>query len=464
MDIRKTFLTVLVLGVLFILSLIAYKQLGSEASTTKQESTQTLAEAYGFEPDSVTRLTIAFADAQKRPTLELVKQGKLWRIVQPIQARADSARVNDLIGTLKTRIRKRVPPNDKEYGLEHPQLTLTVTTESGATKTFLFGDKGVSYSLYMRERNDQDAAIVESYLLDDLSKSPDDLRDRKVLRFEPADVTRIEVRRRSKTIAVERANGSWAMKEPFAVPANAKAIDKALQALADLSVTHFLAENVTDFAPFGLADPPLRVTLTLREGSPVTLHIADRPTQEGHLLVSVVGEQSVVAVAPESLESLPKTAFDWRDRRIADFQRTETTRIEIRTSRGEIALEKREGDAPGWYLVKPETAKADDAHLDDLLFRLDALEATRILDDAAQNSAKYGLDRPTLTLVFKGPPNKPFERIIRFGKRIGGEIAVQSNRSGEVAFVPASATDGWTEGVAAFRAKPSAGTQTPHAE
>jgi hypothetical protein len=463
MDIRKTLITVGVLAVLFGASVLVYKRVGQTKPDSAEESTRTLAEKYGFEPDSITRLTVAFADATKRPTLELEKTGRFWRIVKPIQARADSAHVNDLIGAFKTKIRKRVPPNDREYGLDHPQLTVAVTTVDGQSKTFLFGDKGVSYSLYMRERDDKDAAIVESYTLDDLSKTPDELRDRNVLQFDPADVTRIEVRRRSGTIAVERADGSWALKEPVAVPASAKAVDKALEALSGLGVSVFLSENVTDFAPFGLANPPLTVTLRLKDSNPLTLNVVDTPTQEGRIVVSVAGEHTVAAVAPEFLASLPKSAFDWRDRRIADFQRTETSRVEIRTGDKEIVLEKRAGDAPGWFIIRPESAKADDARVDDLLFRLDALEATRMLEGASKNAAKYGLDRPSLTLVFKGSTGKPFERTIRFGKRIGQEVAVQSSRSGDVAVVPASAISGWTDDVASFRVKSPASSPAPAA-
>lgn len=447
MDIRKTLWAMAILGVLFGALVVVYQRFGKPEP--KEESSPPLADAYGFDPHTVRRLVMTFADG--RPPVELEKQGPFWRLLRPIQARADTERVNDLLGALKTRIRKRVPLNDKEYGLDRPQLILTLTTEDGIRKEFLFGDKGVSYSLYMRERNDKDTALIESYTLDDLSKTPEELRDRNVLRFDPVDVRRVEVRRRSTRIVAERGDGTWSLKEPVALPANPKAVEKTLEVLSSLRVSAFLSENVADFAPFGGANPPLQVILQFKDGSAHTLNVVDTPTQKGRIVVSVSGEGVVAAVSPEFLANLPKSAFDWRDRRVADFQRTETTHIEIRFGDTPIVLEKRENE--GWFLVRPETAKADDIHIEDLLFQLDSLEATRFIEGASRRLAQYGLDRPSLTLVFKGSPSQPFERIIRFGKRRGNEIPVLSNRSGEVGMVPASAVTGWMEGVASFRKK-----------
>lgn len=447
MDIRKTLVVMAILGVLFGALLVAYQRLGKPES--KEESSVTLADAYGFSPETVTHLEMTFADS--RPAVALEKQGKEWRLLKPIRARADTERLNDLLSALKTRIRKRVPLNDREYGLDRPQLILTLITKEGLRKEFLFGDKGVSYSLYMRERNDKDTAIVESYTLDDLSKTPEDLRDRRVLRFDPVNVRRVKVRRRSERIVAERSDGSWLIKEPVVLPANPKAVEKTLEGLSTLEVKRFLSEDAAEWASFGRTNPPLQMTLQLADGSVQTLNVFDTPKEEDRILVSVSGEPGAMEVAPEFLENVPQSAFDWRDRRVADFQRTETTHIEIRFGDTSIVLEKRENE--GWFLVRPETAKADDSRLEDLLFRLDSLEATRFIEGATRRLAQYGLDRPSLTLVFKGSSARPFERILRFGKRRGDEIPVLSNRSGEVGMVPASAIAGWMEGVAAFRKK-----------
>jgi hypothetical protein len=461
MDIRRTLTTVGILGLAFLLLLGGYLLFGRGEKENGQQK-PSVAKAYGIDREKVARIHIAYA-APDLPDITLEKTDGTWRLKAPLDAVADEDEVRALLQTLEQNVRKRVQGDLAAFGLDAPQVRMTVSTADNLARTFLFGNKGVSYSLYAKEQNDADAFVVESYILDTLTKTPAELRDRTVLRFDRADVRRVEVVPtrgvgRSPAIIAERkdADADWQLAAPTPAKADGKKIDDALLALSELRAEAFVADGVTDFAAYGLAQPARVVRLALAQGGAyVGLRIAAAATADEPLRVAPLGSRSVFSLTPDALSFLPDTAWDWRDKRVADFQRTETTKIEVAMPTGGYTLEKKVVDGKdSWRISKPRSLKADDATVGDLLFRLDGLEALRILNETGADSARYGLERPQLTLTFHEEREAGAAAVtIRFGRAVDGGIAVQSSRSPAIAVVEPSAVAEWREGIPALRDK-----------
>jgi len=387
----------------------------------------------------VTGLGLRWSDAHQG-SVGAERKDDEWVLTAPRSGRADTDRIDALLRILERTVRKEVQGSDAEYGLDHPQATLTLKT-AAKSATLLFGNTGVNYSAYVKVQGADRVLVVESSALNLLPKSADDLRDRLVARFRPEDVSRVRVTRGTKTMAAERNEDAWRLTEPSPAPANEKRVDAALETLAAIGVSVFLADDVTDLSPFGLDPAPLVIEVELKSGKAVGLRVNDVLTQEGRIVLSVEGRGSVYTASPDFLESVPKSAFDWRDRRLTDIQRTEATRIDVENTTGKYSFTAQRDDVTTtWKMTAPGAAAIDSEHIDALLFGLDSAEVGAILDESGSRAAMFGLAKPRATVRIAVGEEVT---TIRFGKRSDGGVAVQSSRSPVIGVLPMDQAEPW---------------------
>ena len=175
--------------------------------------------------DAVQQVEIAFADAAYQD-LKLVKDTTdNWQFTKPFQADADSEKVSQMLDDiLNKRVKQTLEVTElAQYGLDAPSITLSLWTEGDSpTATFFIGKKAVNFSVYVKEKSEPHIFLIESSALDDLTKSPTDLRDRSVLKFNPETVSGIQFRHReagstarSSTIHCEKRDGTWHVIHPL---------------------------------------------------------------------------------------------------------------------------------------------------------------------------------------------------------------------------------------------------------
>ena len=198
-------------------------------------------QVYGVPRDAVQQVEIAFADAAYQD-LKLVKDTTdNWQFTKPFQADADSEKVSQMLDDiLNKRVKQTLvgarfshPSELAQYGLETPSITLSLWTKGGSpTATFRIGKKAINFSVYVKENSEAHIFLIESSALDDLTKSPTDLRDRSVLKFNPETVSGIQFRHReagttsqSNTIHCEKRDGTWHVIHPLKAKADTQEIE-----------------------------------------------------------------------------------------------------------------------------------------------------------------------------------------------------------------------------------------------
>ena len=419
------------------------------------EALPALGEDHGIAFDAITRAVVEYADPTM-PDITLERRDGGWRMVAPVDAPVPESGAKDILRVLERNIRKRMGPTKAEYGFDDPQVVLTVEYD-GKTKRFLFGKKGVSYALYTKEESSEEAILMEAWVLDEVMRTPAELRDRAIVAFEPRDARRVSVDRQDGAgpvvVARQVADGDWAMVAPTVAAADQEAIGATLEALLSAQAAVFVADDVPDPVSYDLGATAADVHVRLVEGGERRLRIALTPSgDDGRVRVASVDGRSVYDVSADLLDALPRRALDWRDRRIADFQRSETWRVDVEHGSELYTIEKRATLAQSaWHIVSPREARADSSRVDELLFELDALEATDIVDATDRARADHGLTRPRLTLTVHDMRVTSDPTFFGLGGGGVGAAAVQVNDGSDIAFVPEDAASGWAAGIAALR-------------
>ena len=395
--------------------------------------------------------------------LTLVKDAEgNWQLTTPFHAHADSAKVNEM---LEDFVNKRVKQTLEvvelaQYGLDTPSIEIALWTDSGTgragQKTFHIGKKAINYSVYAKEKSEAHIFLIESSTLDDLTKSPTDLRDRAVIKFTPEAVSEIQLQKTGAAglvpaIRCEKSGNTWTMTHPLSVKADTQEIESLLSQLSALRVSTFEADGADAtgtgragmLEKYGLEPPRIQFTLTdghqahtLNIGSKVagTLRVP-KPSDIGRVYVKSaqhkdntaakqgqIQQGAVYTVTDAIYTLLNKSVFDLRDKRILDFQRTDTTRFEIQQERGgraeKVVCTKRldgtwelqqynNAKVAGTLRVPKQKLKADATAVDDLLFGADSLEAVAFVTenreggpDSAKILAQYGLEPPAIQVAF----------------------------------------------------------------
>jgi hypothetical protein len=213
--------------------------------------------------DKVDRMEIETPDR----TVKVAKQGPDWRLTSPVDARADFGMVEGIIGRLNTTPMKSIaaaePTDLKEYGLDKPVATVSVTSGS-AQAGLAIGKSAGEGVLYAKDLSRPMVFTVESALLDELKKPADDFRVKDLFDARSFNTTRIEIVRGAQVIALEKEKGkeAWKQVTPAPKPADGAKVDALMNALTGTRAASF----VDKIAGTGLEAPELTVSLAYEDG------------------------------------------------------------------------------------------------------------------------------------------------------------------------------------------------------
>jgi hypothetical protein len=293
---------------------------------------------------------------------------------------------------------------------------------------------------------------IPTDLMNILRNAQKELRERRVLEFDPGAVTAITLRapnspelvlQRLETTAIVGEATPWQIvrrdgtQAPLTQPADASAVQRLLEKLGQLSAQEFLSDAPTsaDLEKWGFNSPQREVALTMA-GTPSSPGAASlsplNPQLSTSLKIGVGAERGpnayaldgfgyVYQVDADILRDLPVEARAWRDRRLRELPAgAQITALKLTDLASKTVLfEKTLAAAPG--------ATTTDAALQPLLDQLRTLRAKAfradrftptVTIDGAERPWQYQLD-VTVALV-GGAGTQSNTYTLLFSDRIGG--------------------------------------------
>jgi len=132
-----------------------------------------------FERNDVNRIELRRRDHEP---VVCIKQEHDWRLVEPTKEKAKNHEVNDILYKLDDLKAERFVAEKaarlSEYGLDQPDVEVTVTFEDGSAETLLVGKKlPDSDSAYAKIAGKDVVFIIEKDVVDELKKNVDEIRE-----------------------------------------------------------------------------------------------------------------------------------------------------------------------------------------------------------------------------------------------------------------------------------------------
>lgn len=367
-----------------------------------------------FDSDAVTRVALVYPDRE----LHLAKDAAGWNITAPLEARADTSAVDNLVNAVNqaevSRTLDDPQPDLTLYGLDSPVATVRLTLEDGTQLPLIrIGkDTPVGYSVYV-QRAAEDAILLtpQAFRLG-MTKQTKDLRDKAVLVFQQERVSQIEVQRPAETetpVVLRKADDGWTLDQP--VPdrqADEASVNTFLSSLSGMRAQDFIEQPVLELKEFGLDPPQLAVTLTLdengEEAAPALRLLVgrekatDQGTRQRHIKRG--DAETLYLVGDWIFGDLNKTAHDFRDKTVARFAKEAVARIEVKRQDGEgflLTCSDCGGEA-NWQIDVQSEGELQRSALDQFVTDLHGLKGFEIVADQPQDVSGYGLDEPLVTI------------------------------------------------------------------
>lgn len=356
---------------------------------------------------------------------------KGWKIVAPLEAKADKTKVNDLISTINGAKVKEflddAPQDLAKYGLNPPRWRLTFFIgDDRAEKSLLLGDEDTAKSGLNAKRGAMDNVfLVETKLLEKLPKELSDWRDRALMVVKRDDMERVEIRdgdSKLEVACVENCgkipDDRWQLKQPLEAKADAVKVRTLLRNLEELKAKSFVSEAATDLSPYGLDHPAAQVHIWLKEKSePVTILLGREDADKGGRYLKLAERPAVYLIEAKDSADLLKTAPELRDLKLLAFKARDIRKIEVSQPNATVVLE---GDGDTWNQVQPTKAKVEGHKVRSLLWKLEDLEFKDEWPATAVAPDVHGLEQPAATVTLWGQGGKKLETL-KLGKKLEGK-------------------------------------------
>ncbi|MSU62002.1 MAG: DUF4340 domain-containing protein [Pedosphaera sp.] len=349
-----------------------------------------------------------------------------WRLVRPMDARADALRVQFLIQKLGgSRVSKWVTDDARAdldaFGLQSPELQLTLARGSNEVFQIQFGRSPTNEPalIYARRPAQPSIFLVQRQGLAELLSQPHTFyRDDTLVSLAGVtNIDRVDIRAEERFSLIRAADGAWQIASPAPIRADPELVQRMFDDVQHVKVTDFEADVVADLAPFGLEASArqysFRTSVTNAVGATnqlvAQLDFSKAITNRlDRVFARRSDEKSVYSVALGEVQRLPKAGYQLRDRQLFDFDARQLTSVTI-TQRGKtrkLTLDPVHGWSPDEVLS---------AAITETIHRLSRAKAINWVTRGEDQLRYFSLDhRLTVEVQTPGQAVRTFS--IQFGK------------------------------------------------
>jgi hypothetical protein len=384
-------------------------------------------------------------------TTTLKKKNGLWEIVAPQAMPTDSGEIGGLLSSLESlevqSVVSETPASAADFGLEPPRFTVSFKAEgAGAPMELQVGKKTpTGGDLYARVAGQPRVFLISAFLEGSLSKTPFNLRDKTILKFErdAADMLTVE-KTGSPALAFAKKGQDWRFSKPYEAKADSTLVDNLVSKLSQARMTSVVTDDGTkELTKYGLDKPA--ATATVGAGSARASLIFGSKKDDGSVYARDASRPAVFTVEGALLDDLTKSPDDIRRKDLFEFRTFSALSLEVTYAGQTLVFEKQKAPAPAanadpnaapppdvWKQTKPAAKDVELGKIVELLTAISNLKADKFADKAITTGEEM-----SVTAKF-GEAAKPSQESVKFRK--GGAV-VHATIAGETGAAVVAATD-----------------------
>jgi hypothetical protein len=329
-----------------------------------------------------------------------------WQIAEPKPLRADQDAAKSLVGALSTLNADKVVEDKaadlSPYGLNAPTLDVTVTKKDGKSQDFLVGDDTpTGGGAYAKLAGDAHVYTIGSFVKTSIDKTPNDLRDKRLLTFDQDKLTRVDLQpAKGETIEFGKDNqNDWQILRPKPMRADGSQVEELIRKLKDAKMDAAISDEDAKKAAAAYASGTKVAVASVTDASGTeTLDVRKDKDKNYYAKSSALAGVSdgIYKVTADLGDGLDKKVDDFRNKKLFDFGWTDPNKVEV----GKAAFEK-SGDK--WM---SGVRQMDAPSVQSVVDKLRDLAATKFVDSAAPSSGT-----PVLEITVRSNNGKRVEKV-----------------------------------------------------
>jgi hypothetical protein len=361
-----------------------------------------------FSREKINGITIQNGDDK----IDIRRHDDKWRLEAPIKDQADASAVNNLLLDLENwqkdaTISAKEMEADKskiaDYGLAQPKLRLKLSGEDAPPEVLFGKEAALEGRMYVRFANSKETFLVSQSVKKALDKKPEDFRDRKLTDLIMAQVVRALLKTPAGEMELQKSGDHWDIVKPLHTRADDQKVGDLIAQVTTAQIQQFVADDKGDLHPYGLAEPRGSITLFTQDDKPGAsgqiLRIGSIPDKEKEQVYVRFSPRGFVYTLPKKIEEILNTKpDDLRDRHLVRIDTKNLDRVTIDApGRGKTVLARKDEN---WIIASSKNAPANSTEVRHLIETMQNEQVTKFVEDVASNLARYGLDKPQLTVTF----------------------------------------------------------------
>ncbi len=423
-------LAVVLLGLVGYIYFVDSKKPASGAAEIK-------AKAFTVEADQIEEIQIKPAAAESS---RAEKTNGTWQLVEPEKTDADQGQLTNTatnIASLEVNGVVDDNPSDlAQYGLNPPKLDVAFRVKGEKDlRHLLVGEKtAAGGDLYAKRADEKRVILISSYLEGTFNRTPFDLRDKTLLKFDHDKVDGLEIARGGTITQLAKSNGEWAIVKPYRARADFGTAEAAVSSLSSTQMQKIVSPAAVDLQAYGL-DRPAVTTTVLSGSARATLAIGK---VEGDSAYARDLSRPMVFTIPQATAvDLQKDADMFRRKDMFDGRSFNASRVELH--RGAEALtfaRSKEKDGKDVWKNAAGTV-VDTAKVEDMLTKLSNIRAQLF-----QERVDPALKMPTLVATVTMDNGKT--ETVTFARQGDAVIANRADEGGSATVEAVALNDAMT--------------------
>ncbi|MDX2267958.1 MAG: DUF4340 domain-containing protein [Bryobacter sp.] len=259
-----------------------------------------------------------------------------------------------------------------QYGLDPPQVVITVKDKSGKTDTVHLGDATpVGMMVYAAKPGEKKVYTVAKYLYEGVTKPLEEYRDKRLTPFAEGKISQLEITQPGKTLKLgKNGGGEWQVVTPDPMRADNLGVQELVRKLQEAKYATRLtgAEAKQSLGRFQGAQPAVTFNITDASGA---MKLEVRKTKEDKYLAKSTEHEAAYELEEEIAKTLTKDLEEYRNKKLFTFGFDDIDRVEVKKDGKTTLLEKKGSD---WQL---SGKKADAATVQPVVDQLRAMAALK---------------------------------------------------------------------------------------
>lgn len=218
----------------------------------------------------------------------------------------------------------------------------------------------------------------------------------KFFTVETDKINEVKLTYKGQTTLLRKSDAGWKIVEPVQIDADPPEAIGLAQAISNLESVRPVIDNPSDLKQFGLAEPPIAVEFKADGGVSGSFKLGGKNPTQSEIYAMKGGDNKVVLVSSFQESSFAKEPFALRDKKILKFDREKADALALAKGANAIELTRSESE---WKVAKPIPGRSDYSAVEGFLTRLGSANMSTLVEENATDLAKYGLDKPTMTVT-----------------------------------------------------------------